>query len=78
MDSSQSGTLSKACVCGHNHKTYRGEDVHMCLDCQCDEFIPRCQNCGEPTPYPSLDFPRWDVCSRRCAFQLEHAERMAA
>jgi hypothetical protein len=69
--------LSKACVCGHDHTTHRGEDVTLCLDCSCYEHIPRCQNCGGESVWGLYD-RKWDVCSLRCAYQLEHAEARKA
>lgn len=66
------GILERACVCGHDHTTHRGEEVHYCLECSCSEHIPRCQNCGEESTLARLN-SRFDVCSRRCALQLEYA-----
>ncbi len=69
--------LPKGCVCGHDHRTHRGENVAMCLECSCLDHESRCQNCGESATWPRLhaDF---DACSRRCVLQLEHATRVAA
>lgn len=68
--------LSKACVCGHDHRTHRGEDVDLCLDCSCSEYVERCQNCGEEA-WPIVKSGRYDACSRRCALQLEYASTRA-
>lgn len=76
-DRGRRGVLAKSCVCGHDHKTHRGESVGMCLDCSCIEYVPRCQNCGGETPYPRLVEDR-DVCSLRCAAQLRYAESLEA
>lgn len=69
--------LPKACVCGHDHETIRGERVHLCLDCSCDDYGPRCQNCGDLIEGWGLHIyvPGYDTCSRRCALQIEHALR---
>lgn len=71
--------LCKGCTCGHDHKTHRGEDVHYCLECSCDEHIPRCQNCGEEANFGArLTNLRLDACSRKCALQLEYATNREA
>jgi hypothetical protein len=66
--------LPRGCVCGHNHKTHRNEPINLCLEsgCTCDEWTPRCQNCGEPVARISRH-DGFDVCSRRCELQLEYA-----
>src|SRR5207253_1301429 len=64
--------LHKACTCGHDHRTHRGEDVAMCLECSCLDRVPRCQNCGEPATWPRIGGEH-DTCSRRCLAQLEYA-----
>jgi hypothetical protein len=63
------------CTCGHDHRTHRDEHVEACLECRCSEYIRACQNCGaeaSPTTIIGLT-PALDVCSRRCALQLEYA-----
>jgi len=74
---SQIRILPRACMCGHDHTTHRGERVTYCLDCQCDEEIPRCQNCGEESKWLGVRM-RFDVCSHRCLQQLEYAETRLA
>jgi hypothetical protein len=65
--------LRQGCVCGHDHKTHRGEDVHMCLECSCLEYRHRCQSCGEDA-YPTVAVAGgYIACSRRCALQIEYA-----
>jgi hypothetical protein len=73
--------LPAACVCGHDHKTHRGEDVYMCLECSCADHVPRCQNCAGAVPmYPIRPrlMPDHDACSARCKAQLEYALTLKA
>lgn len=64
--------LSKACVCGHDHRTERNEPISLCLECSCMEWTPRCQNCGAEAS-GSILVPHYEACSRRCALQIEYA-----
>lgn len=70
--------LPKGCMCGHDHRTHRGEEVHLCLECSCEDKQVRCQNCGGEVPYTGqpearFDGRYYDVCSSRCRTQLEYA-----
>jgi hypothetical protein len=72
----ETAILPKGCVCGHDHETHRGEHVERCLECNCDEQLWRCQNCGDPLPTWPLHRATFHACSRKCLLQLEHAEQL--
>lgn len=68
------------CRCGHDHRTFRDEEVRLCLDCSCDELAPVavCDNC-ERRFEPDVGFDgKRDYCSRACSLQHEWARTRAA
>lgn len=71
---SELDVLPKRCVCGHDHTTARGEHVDLCLECRCDDYDRRCQNCGGS----AFGGPRgsYDACSLRCKAQLDYADSL--
>lgn len=66
------------CVCGHDHRTARGESIDLCLECQCTEFVAACANCGAEAWYGGLLHKGLPACSGRCVAQLEHADTLAS
>lgn len=76
----------RTCTCGHGEGVHDTE--HMCSECdhwhegdghcrgcKCEEFIVACQNCGEERKFSEGGY---DVCSRRCLYQIEYAKELVA